>query len=112
MNDDLELSRELTAIIVASAGVVEVYPSGTIVQAATLSLVNLATSDETHDAKVAVARAGSGAVTVTATIGVDASVPAPDTLRSVSDALRVYLTAIDPLGQPPIVNVNVSRIET
>ena len=111
MSDELELSRQLTTVVSTTPGVVEVYPAGSLAQTVVQNLVNIVADDEIPDAKVAVSRAASGVLTVTATIGVAAAHPVPDTLRAVSDAVRQYLDAFDPQDQAPLIDVKVSHID-
>ena len=91
MNDDLELSRQLTKVVATTAGVSEVYASGSVLRSIALDIINGATADEVDDAKIAVHHQDTDAVIISATIGVDSVHPVTETLRSVSDAIREYL---------------------
>lgn len=112
MSADLDLSRSLTAVIAAVPGVGDVYPSGTLAQAVTLTIVNAATDDQTDDAKVAVSRGDSGLLTLTATIGVADGFAARVVLHEVTDALRAYLARQLPDARGADIHLKVSRIET
>jgi len=114
MSDDSSVSREMTRIICTVPGVVDVFPSRSLVRSIADNLVDGARGTSAGagagDATVVVSRAADGVVTATATIGVDAGLPTPDTLRAVGDELRRQLATVFPQGGDPIVNVNVSHI--
>lgn len=112
MNDGLDLSRTLTSIVAAVEGVGDIYPSGSFAQAATLTVVNAISDEQTDDAKVAVSSDGSGQLKITVTIGVAFGHSARETLKAVSDTLRAYLETEVPATQAPSIDVKVSRIET
>lgn len=112
MSEDATVSREMTRVICAVPGVVDVFPSRSLVQSIADSLVESATGTAAGDAKVVVSRDDAGVLTATATIGVDAGFPTPDTLRAVGDEVRRHLVAAFPREADPIVNVCVSHIAT
>ena len=112
MNADLDLSRTLTGVVSAVDGVDDVFPSGTIAQAATLTVINVVTDDETDDAKVAVSRDSAGRLAVTATIGVAAGHAAQTVLREVTDALRAALAGEAAATGPATIAVKASRIDS
>lgn len=111
MKDDLELSRTLTNIVALVEGVGDVFPSGTLAQAVTLTAVNAITSDDTDDAKVAVSRDELAQLDVVVTIGIASGYAAAAVLRAVGDILRAYLEGADPASPAPRIDVKVSRIE-
>ena len=110
MTNDLDLSRALTALVASTAGVTEVYPSAPLVRNAVEGLLAVATDEDTTDAKVFIDRDAAGALTVTATIGVDANYPVPATLRAVGDAVRAHFLNHEPWEKSPVVDVRVSHI--
>jgi len=110
MTYDLDLSRTLTALVASTAGVTEVYPSAPLVRSVVVNLVAAATEEDTSDAKVFIDRDAAGALTVTATIGVDAGYPVPATLRAVGDAVRAHFLNHEPWEKSPVVDVRVSHI--
>ena len=112
MTDDLDLSRLLTAVICGVPGVTDVYPTGPLVRSIARELVDVACDDPGREARVAVSRTAGGALSVAATIGVEAGRPVPEALRAVGDAVRAALEARDPTAPPPVIEVRASHIDT
>lgn len=106
MIEDLDLSRELTRVVASAAGVIDVFAPGGLERVAMLSILNRTTDSETDDAKVSIDRSKNKLVVCT-TIGVDSAYPVRLTLRTVSDAIRDHLTAID---LDTVIDVKVSYI--
>jgi len=112
MTDDLELSRLLTDIVSDVPGVTGVYPIGSLVQSVARGLVGGTLDERADEARVAVTRAAGGALSVAATIGVEAGHPVPDVLRAVGAAVRGVLETRDPAAPPPDIEVRASHIDT
>jgi uncharacterized alkaline shock family protein YloU len=107
---DLDLSRELTAVVAAVDGVIGVYGAGPLHRSVGLAIAN-ATSAGDPPAKVSLTRERDGKLRVEVAIGVLSAVPVPRTLRAVGDAVRAHLAARDE-DAPLDVRVTVSHIET
>jgi len=112
MTDDLDLSRLLTGVISGVPGVTDVYPIGSMVRSIARELVDAARDEEAREARVAVTLAPGGALSVAATIGVEAGHPVPEVLRAVGDAVRAVLETRDPAAPPPVIEVRASHIDT
>jgi len=123
MTGDLELSRRLTDAVSCVAGVSGVYPASSpavslartiaagLVDAARDAAPDSVRDDGVDDAKVAITRTETGALSVAATIGVDADHPVPQVLRAVGDAVRGVLDAEEPGAPPPVIEVRASHID-
>ena len=107
---DLDLSRELTAVVAAVDGVVGVYSAGPLHRAVGLAIANVTSSDE-PPAKVSLTRERDGGLRVDVAIGVLSAVPVPRTLRAVGDAVRAHLAARGEVATLD-VRVTASHIET
>ncbi|MCU1528641.1 MAG: hypothetical protein JWP75_2404 [Frondihabitans sp.] len=103
MTDDRELSRQLTTLIRATPGVVEVYSTKPLIGAAVTGVVSVFT--DRGDALVKIGHDGP-VTTVLSHVAVAEELPGPDTLRSVTEAIRGYLTG---LGVRPAIEVKVVR---
>jgi len=112
MSDDLHLSRLLADVVSDVPGVTGVYPAGSLVRSLARELVDAALDENAGDARIAVTRAPGGALSITATIGVEAGRPVPEVLRAVGDAVRAVLEAEDSSAPPPVIEVRASHIDT
>ncbi|RUR01783.1 hypothetical protein [Labedella endophytica] len=109
--NDLDLSRELTTLVAGIPGVVGVYPAGPLHRAVGLTVVNVAASDDQAPAKVSLVRDKEKGLRVEVAVGVLSTYPVPRTLRTVGDAVRAHLDAMEHDGGLD-VRVTASHIET
>ncbi|AMM20165.1 hypothetical protein AX769_08285 [Frondihabitans sp. PAMC 28766] len=103
MTDDRDLSRQLTALIRNTPGVVEVYSTVPLLQKAVHGVVSALTNKD--DALVKVAHDGP-ITTVAVHVAVHEALPGPDTLRTLTSAIRTHM--VD-LGLQPLIEVKVVR---
>jgi hypothetical protein len=113
VHDDQELSRHLTALIRATAGVDEVYPAQPVIKAAADAIaVKLALRQP--DVLVDIDR-DHGSTTITAGIAADVSRPAPDTVREVGERIRDALAQRHADGaearEPDLITVTIRLVE-
>lgn len=113
MNDDLELSQQLTAIVAATPGVTTVYAAGSPIRAMLRTVADAVSHDGDDAAKVAITRHRDGSRSVGVTVGVHAGFPVPATMRLVGDAVRGFLLTQPGTGQAVLreIDVQVCRIE-
>ena len=100
MTDDLELSRELTTIVRATAGVHDVYTTGGLLSVA----ARAATGAGGEQTRVRV-----GHDTVSVSISVASGFTAPETLRAVTAAIADHLAVVG--GPARRISVTASRVE-
>ncbi len=87
-----DLSRDLTAVLRAVAGVADVYaPSSPILLAAQQVVEGVVAGSSTAVEQLVTVETGEGTVLVEASIAVDASGRASDTARAAVDAIRARL---------------------
>ena len=97
---ELDLSRELTRVVRATAGVHDVYATGGLLAVA----VGAVTGRADDEARVAV-----DGESVNASIAVAPGFSAPDTLRAVTTDIAAYLATIG--EETRRISVTASRIE-